>query len=65
VITVGDAIGDLPDETVDEMDETTEYESDPQHPYQKYARGAYEFEEMYDELCKIADTMDQTRLGSY
>lgn len=65
VITVGDAIGDLPDETVDEMDETTEYASDPQHPYQKYVRGVYGFDEMYDELCEMANTMNQTRLGSY
>lgn len=65
VITVGDAIGDLPDETVDEMDVTTEYASDPQHPYQKYVRGVYGFEDMYDELCEMANTMDQKRLGSY
>ncbi len=65
VITVGDAIGDLPDETVDEMDVTTTYESDPKHPYQKYARGVYKFEEMYEELCKMANTMDQTRLNNY
>jgi DNA (cytosine-5)-methyltransferase 1 len=65
VITVGDAIGDLPDETVAEMDITTEYASDPQHPYQKYVRGVYGFEEMYDDLCEMADTMDQARLGSY
>lgn len=65
VITVGDAIGDLPGETVDEMDVTTEYASDPQHPYQKYARGVYGFKEMYDDLCEMANTMDQARLGNY
>jgi len=65
VITVGDAIGDLPDETIEELDATTEYESDPQHPYQKYARGVYTFEEVYEELCERADTMDQTRLTNY
>lgn len=65
VITVGDAIGDLPDETVDEMYVTTEYASDPQHPYQKYVRGVYGFKQMYDELCEIANTMDQKRLSSY
>jgi DNA (cytosine-5)-methyltransferase 1 len=66
VLTVDDAIGDLPNQTVKELHGTTTYpDVDELRPYQKYARGCYEFEEMYEEIQSNHDIQKQTRLGKF
>lgn len=66
VLTVEDAIGDLPNQTVDELHDTTTYpDMDELRPYQKYARGHYGFDEMYEAVQSNHDIQKQTRLGGF
>jgi hypothetical protein len=51
---------------VKELHGTTTYpDVDELRPYQKYARGCYEFEEMYEEIQSNHDIQKQTRLGKF